>query len=124
MHPEPAIPLAAWCFRPSEILRGRSAVTARSLRGYVRGRYRDRALAALQGEYRSPVRRRLGGVLFAGVGTVAPSLHRLGSGRLLPTHGVGVRLELDPQQRTSVRADYGRGIDGASGLYLGFNQAF
>jgi hypothetical protein len=31
---------------------------------------------------------------------------------------------LDQRQGTSVRVDYGRGRDAASGLYIGFNQAF
>ena len=94
------------------------------MRGYVRGRYRDRWAAALQGEYRTPVRRRLGAVVFAGAGMAAPSLDAFGSSRLLPTYGAGLRMEIDPRQRIGVRADYGRGGDGASGIYLGFNQAF
>ena len=94
------------------------------LRGYARGRYRDRWLAAAQSEYRSPVRHRLGAVAFAGAGISAPGLDALGDRRLLPTYGVGLRIQIDQQQRTGVRADYGRGRDGASGLYIGFNQAF
>ena len=40
------------------------------------------------------------------------------------TYGAGLRVQIDPAQRTAVRADYGRGRDGNSGLYIGFNQAF
>lgn len=94
------------------------------MRGYARGRYRDRWLAAAQTEYRSPVRHRVGGVLFAGAGLSAPALDAFGNRRLLPTYGAGLRFQLDQRQRTGVRADYGRGRDGASGLYIGFNQAF
>jgi hypothetical protein len=94
------------------------------LRGYARGRYRDRAMAALQTEYRSPVWRRVGAVAFAGAGTVAPALDALTGGKLLPTYGGGVRVLIDARQRTGLRADYGRGRDGAGGLYLGFNSAF
>ncbi len=94
------------------------------MRGYKRGRYRDRWTAALQGEYRSPVRHRLGAVLFAGAGMAAPSVDAIGDSRLLPTYGAGLRLQIDKRQRTGVRTDYGRGADGASGLYIGFNQAF
>lgn len=94
------------------------------MRGYARGRYRDRWLAAAQTEYRSPVRRRLGGVLFAGAGLSAPALDAFGGRRVLPTYGAGLRFQIDQRQRTGVRADYGRGRDGASGLYIGFNQAF
>ena len=94
------------------------------MRGYKRGRYRDRWTAALQGEYRTPMRRRLGAALFAGAGLAAPSLDAFGDSRLLPTYGAGLRVQIDQRQRTGVRADYGRGADGASGLYIGFNQAF
>jgi outer membrane protein assembly factor BamA len=94
------------------------------MRGYKRGRYRDRWTAALQGEYRTPLRRRLGAVLFAGAGMAAPSLSGFADSRLLPSYGAGLRVQIDQRQRTGVRADYGRGTGGASGLYIGFNQAF
>jgi len=94
------------------------------LRGYARGRYRDRAVAAAQAEYRSPIRHRVGAVVFAGAGTVGPSIGALASQSILPTYGAGLRFELDRRQRSGVRADYGRGRDGASGIYLGFNNAF
>jgi len=94
------------------------------LRGYALGRYRDRALAATQAEYRSPLFRRVGAVLFAGAGLSTPSFGALGARAVLPTVGVGLRTQLDQRQRTSIRADLGRGRDGASGLYIGFNQAF
>lgn len=94
------------------------------MRGYKRGRYRDAWLTAAQAEYRSPVWHRLGGVAFAGAGVSSPSLGELSGRRLLPTYGAGLRVQIDARQRTGVRADYGRGLDGASGLYIGFNQAF
>jgi hypothetical protein len=94
------------------------------LRGYTRGRYRDRYLAAAQLEYRSPFVRRVGAVAFAGAGTIGTRFGDLASTSLIPTYGAGLRIQIDPQQRTAVRADYARGRDGASGLYIGFNQSF
>lgn len=95
------------------------------MRGYARGRYRDRWMLAAQTEYRTPVSRRMGAVVFAGAGVVAPSAGDLFADRvLLPSYGVGGRFQLDARQRSAVRVDYGRGRDGASGLYIGFNQAF
>lgn len=94
------------------------------LRGYERGRYRDRWVSAAQGEYRSPFAHRVGAVLFAGAGIAAPSLRAMNDRVLLPTYGGGLRFQIDAQQRTNVRADYGRGRGGAAGLYIGFNQAF
>lgn len=94
------------------------------LRGYARGRYRDRWMAGAQSEYRSPVRHRLGGVLFGGAGVSLGSLGALSEARLLPTVGVGLRVQIDQRQRTGVRVDYARGRERSSGLYIGFNQAF
>lgn len=94
------------------------------MRGYSRGRYRDQWFTGAQMEYRSPVRYRLGGVLFGGAGVVAGRVGALRDGELLPTYGAGLRVQIDPAQRTAVRIDYGRGRDGNSGLYIGFNQAF
>ncbi len=94
------------------------------MRGYAKGRYRDRLAMAAQGEYRSPIRRRVGGVLFAGAGIARPGFGDLGQSALFPTLGAGLRVQIDARQRTAVRLDYGRGRDGASGLYIGFNQAF
>lgn len=94
------------------------------LRGYAMGRYRDRVLMATQAEYRSPLIRRVGAVLFVGAGVSSPSLTALGQRIVLPSYGAGLRGQIDRRQRTSIRVDYGRGRDGASGLYIGFNQAF
>ncbi len=94
------------------------------MRGYKRGRYRDAWMSAAQAEYRSPVWHRLGGVAFAGAGVSSPTFGDVSGRRILPTYGAGLRVQIDARQRTGVRADYGRGLDGASGLYIGFNQAF
>jgi outer membrane protein assembly factor BamA len=93
------------------------------MRGYVRGRYRDRELAAAQAEYRLPIAGRIGVAAFAGAGTVAPTLGKLASGTILPTFGGGARYLLLPKQRTTVRVDYGVGKR-SSGLYIAFNEAF
>jgi len=94
------------------------------MRGYSRGRFRDRMFGGAQAEYRSPMWHRLGAVLFSGAGVVAPTAGALADARLLPTYGAGLRVAIDPTQRTAVRVDYGRGRSGNSGLYVGFNQAF
>lgn len=94
------------------------------LRGYARGRYRERWLMAGQMEYRSPIRSRVGAVAFVGMGAVSHDVAGIKDALPLPTYGVGLRYQLDPVQRTAIRVDYGRGKRGASGLYIGFNQAF
>ncbi|WP_461414962.1 BamA/TamA family outer membrane protein [Gemmatimonas sp.] len=97
------------------------------LRGYQRGRYRDRWLLASQAEYRTPVLHRLGAVAFFGAGAVANRARSLvdqPEARVLTSYGAGLRVQIDQRQRTAVRVDFGRGRDGASGLYIGFNQAY
>ena len=93
------------------------------MRGYTRGRYRDRDLVAAQIEYRMPVIGRVGVAAFAGGGTVAPKFGNLASSKLLPSLGGGLRYLLLPKQRTTIRVDYGVG-KGSSGLYIAFNEAF
>jgi outer membrane protein assembly factor BamA len=46
------------------------------LRGYVVGRYQDLTKSAVQGEVRTQFTPRWGGVVFAGVGQVAPTFPR------------------------------------------------
>ena len=96
------------------------------LRGYVRGRFRDRHLVAAQAEYRAPVTSRLGWAAFAGGGRIAPRVADLvgSDARLLPSYGLGVRWRLFSTSRTNIRVDYGRGTAGQGGLYVALNEAF
>ena len=96
------------------------------LRGYTRGRYRDRDLAAAQAEYRAGLWRKLGWVAFAGAGRVAPRPGMLvdGSARTLPSYGLGLRWTLFSNSRSAIRVDYARAGDKQSGLYVALNEAF
>ena len=100
------------------------------LRGYVIGRYLDRAMLALQAEYRLSLPERLGFfgrfglAAFAGVGQVAESLSDFESDQLLPSGGVGLRFLLTKENRINFRIDYAWGKDGSKGLYVGVGEAF
>jgi outer membrane protein assembly factor BamA len=96
------------------------------LRGYTRGRFRDRHLAAVQAEYRAPLAGRLGWAAFAGGGRVTSRVGDLvgGGARVLPSYGLGARWLLFASSRSTVRVDYARGADGQSGLYVALNEAF
>jgi outer membrane protein assembly factor BamA len=96
------------------------------LRGYSKGRYRDRDLASLQAEFRSHLARRLGGALFAGAGRIAPRFGDLAGSdaRTLASYGAGVRWRLFANSRSAIRVDYARGSAGNSGLYVALNEAF
>ncbi|MFL5562739.1 MAG: BamA/TamA family outer membrane protein [Gemmatimonadaceae bacterium] len=96
------------------------------LRGYTRGRFRDRDLAAVQGEYRAPLWRRLGYAAFGGAGRIAPRPSALFGAdvRTLPSYGAGLRWTLFSGSRSDIRVDYARAGAGQSGLYVALNEAF
>lgn len=94
-----------------------------AMRGYARGRYRDRHAVTAQVELRTGYWRRAGTVAFLGAGTVAPDRTRLTSGRWFPTAGVGVRALLIPRDRTVARVDLGIGRRSV-GVSVGLGEAF
>jgi outer membrane protein assembly factor BamA len=95
------------------------------LRGYFQGRFRDRQLLAVQGEYRLPVWWRVGVVGFAGAGQVARDLDGFDVDGVKLSAGLGLRVALSPSDGLNLRADWGYGFDvGTSGLYLGLGEAF
>ncbi len=91
------------------------------LRGYQTGSYRDRFLIATQAEYRHRVTPRLGAVIFAGVGTVAPDFGDWG--KTLGSVGAGIRWVIAPKNNMSLRFDVARGRDDAE-FYMGIGEAF
>jgi hypothetical protein len=96
------------------------------LRGYVRGRFRDRDLIAAQAEYRAPIVRRLGWAVFGGAGRIAsqPADLLARDARTLPSYGIGARWTLFSGSRSDIRVDYARAGDGQSGIYVALNEAF
>ena len=92
------------------------------LRGYPSGRYRDRMMYALQGEYRWAVSDRWIMTGFGGVGEVAGSVGDFGS-EFLPAAGVGTRFVLSPKHRISLSADVATGKNGTE-FYFGVGEAF
>jgi hemolysin activation/secretion protein len=93
------------------------------LRGYTEPRYRDDAMAAAQLELRTPVRGRFGVAVFAGVGTVAPTLGDMAGRQFHPAGGVGVRFLLDPQAGFQLRVDVAA-APGGGGFYIAAGDAF
>jgi hypothetical protein len=93
------------------------------LRGYFQGRFRERKLVALQSEFRGYFWKRLGGVVFGGLGQVAHEYGQLGIDRFHYSAGAGLRILLVEQEGLNLRADFGFGSD-QSGFYLGFGEVF
>jgi outer membrane protein assembly factor BamA len=93
------------------------------LRGYETGQYRDRALAAVQAEYRWRFSPRWGAVFFAGVGSVAPSLGDLTDSVTLPSGGAGLRFRASKAYNVNISLDYAVGRD-SEALYFYIGEAF
>ncbi len=93
------------------------------LRGYEIGRYRDRAMAAVQAEYRFPLGGRFGAVAFAGTGKVAASFGAIDSEPTLPSFGVGLRWLASQKARVNLAFDLARGRDDTT-AYIYVKEAF
>ena len=92
------------------------------LRGYPSGRYRDRMMYALQGEYRWQFHDRWILTGFAGVGEVASEVSGFGN-NFLPAAGLGARFVLSDKHRVSLSFDVARGKDGTE-YYFGVGESF
>ena len=91
-----------------------------NMRGYYKGRYRDKHMTTAQVEVRQYIWRRFGAVVWGGAGSV---FHDSDSFRQwLPNYGVGLRWEF--RRRVNVRLDYGFGKKGQSGFMFNINEAF
>lgn len=92
-------------------------------RGYRRGRYIDRRMAATQLEWRFGVRGRFDMAVFGGVAGVAEDFDDYGLDTLRPTLGVGGRLHVTKDRDLMLRGDVAVGQGSIQG-YLSFGHAF
>ena len=94
------------------------------MRGYYRGQYRDKNMAAVQAESRVPLSARWGLVAFASAGGVAPTPGELEPDSFLTAFGAGVRFRVTEQEAINLRVDLAWGEDGNSGVYFTIKEAF
>jgi outer membrane protein assembly factor BamA len=93
------------------------------LRGYYKGRFRDKGVLALQAEYRQLVTARIGIAAFAGLADVFPGLRDLQVERLKYSLGGGLRYVVNKRDGTAVRLDLAWG-QACFGAYLTAKEAF
>ncbi len=93
------------------------------LRGYFAGRWRDRNMLTAQAEWRGPLWRSLGAVVFAGAGQVGRDPGDIDLGGLHVAGGWGLRVPLNKDEQLNLRLDWGFG-DGSSGFYMSLGEAF
>lgn len=90
-----------------------------NMRGYYRGRYRDKHMMNATVEVRQQLWRWLGMVAWIGGGTVFHDSHSM---HFLPNAGLGLRWAF--RKHVNIRLDYGFGRAGESVFIFGINEAF
>ncbi len=93
------------------------------LRGYPAGQFRDKAMFALQTEYRRHLFWRFGGTAFVGVGEVGRSFGKMSTSDLLPAAGLGLRIEASKKYKVNASIDFAVG-DHVSAAYFYIGEAF
>lgn len=95
------------------------------LRGFYKGRYRDRKLIIAQTETRYRFSKYWNWVGFGGVGSVGHDWHEMTDSALKSSYGTGVRYQISPKQKINVRLDVGWGHDqGGPQIYLYVMEAW
>jgi len=93
------------------------------MRGYYKGRYRDKHYLAVQAEYRLPVWWKFGIVGFAALGDVAPAFDKFRIAQFKYAVGMGLRFKIAPKEGANLRADIAFG-PGTTGIYFTAGEAF
>jgi len=86
--------------------------------------YRDKQSWYTQVEYRRTLFWRLGGVVYAGVGNVAPKIAAFEMDETKYVVGVGGRFQALKDEKFNIRLDIGLANDGQSAFYLSIREAF
>ena len=97
---------------------------ANSMRGYYAGRFKDKQQLVLQSEYRMPVYKRFGAVVFLSMGDVGNTPTDFALPDFKYSFGGGVRFALNKSEKMNLRLDYGIGQGKNSGLYFQLGEAF
>lgn len=92
-----------------------------TMRGYLRGRYRDKKQINTTLELRQKIFKRVGVTAWGGAGKVFHSFSDWEWHHILPNYGVGLRWEF--KHRVNLRLDYGIGKR-QSGFYFNISEAF
>jgi outer membrane protein assembly factor BamA len=93
------------------------------MRGYFKGRYRDKQYLMGQMEYRRYFWWRLGFVAFVGAGDVAPEITKFTLNTFKYSYGAGLRFLFNKAEKVNLRMDLGFGKD-TNGIYFGLEEAF
>jgi len=93
------------------------------MRGYYKGRFRDKDILAVQAEYRVMVTKRIGVVGFAGLADVFPAFAEFKLKTIKYSLGTGFRYMVNKREGTTLRLDMAWGKR-SFGLYFTAQEAF
>lgn len=100
----------------------------RSGRGYAQGRFRGESMVYSEAEYRFPLQRNketFGGTVFVNAASFGSKQTQESLfTKINPGYGLGFRVMINKENRTTISADYGFGQKGNSGFYLNINESF
>jgi len=97
---------------------------ANEMRGYYAGRFRDKNLYVVQGEFRTPLFWKIGAVGFGDIGNVGSDIGGMNFKDLKYSFGGGLRFAINRSERLNLRIDYGIGGQKANGFYVQLGEAF
>lgn len=95
-----------------------------SLRGFYQGRFRDKNMMSAVAEYRTVIYKRLGAVIFGGVGSVYSDPKELPNTHFKYSFGGGLRFSMLEKERLNIRFDYGYYDNYNSGFYFTIGESF
>jgi hypothetical protein len=100
----------------------------RTGRGYAQGRFRGESMVYGEAEWRFPLQQNketFGGTVFVNAASFSSkTTNESLFNKINPGYGVGLRVMINKQNRTTISADYGFGQKGNSGFYLNVNESF
>jgi Omp85 superfamily domain len=101
---------------------------SRSGRPYTQGRFRGEDLSYTEAEWRFPLQKsknKMGGVVFVNMSSASSRTENIGLFSSAQFgYGAGFRYMLSEKNRVNLGIDYGRGRNGASGIFLNLNEYF
>mgnify|MGYP005749212423 CR=1 FL=1 len=109
----------------------------RAGRGYAQGRFRGENMVYGEAEWRFPLQKEkdtFGATVFVNAATLSVANQEMSMGagnyseklfeKINPGYGLGLRVMINPEKRTTITADYAFGQKGNSGFYLNINETF
>lgn len=100
----------------------------RTGRAYAQGRFRGESMVYGEAEWRFPLQQNketFGGTVFVNAGSFSSkTTNEKLFNKINPGYGVGFRVMINKENRTTISADYGFGQKGNSGFYLNINESF